>query len=164
MARPGLTLGFCACAAAAPLMLAAAALSIVLSVLISTPAGDYDLEGGALMIGSPLGPPWDVALMDGVPIKQWPLLPQLERWSFSTPYANSRGVRLVLPLWMPFAATAVMGLFLWRRRRRALWMDAGRCGACGYDLRGTPARVLCPECGTPPPALTPVPEPANRES
>ena len=128
-------------------MLVAAALSLVVSVFIATPAGGLDLEGGALMIGSPLGPPWDVAVMDGVPIKQWPLLPQLERWSFSTPYANSRGVRLVLPLWMPFAATVLPGLFLWRRRRRALWMDAGRCGACGYELRATLANAPCPECG-----------------
>ena len=33
-------------------------------------------------------------------------------------------------------------LFLWFRRRT----QPGLCGACGYDLRGTPSG-MCPECG-----------------
>ena len=32
-----------------------------------------------------------------------------------------------------------------QQRRRQHWLDTGCCGACGYDLRGTPDR--CPECG-----------------
>jgi hypothetical protein len=31
--------------------------------------------------------------------------------------------------------------------RRALRRRRGGCGACGYDLRGTPAGGACPECG-----------------
>jgi hypothetical protein len=31
------------------------------------------------------------------------------------------------------------------RRRRARRIASNRCGACGYDLRGSAAR--CPECG-----------------
>ena len=37
------------------------------------------------------------------------------------------------------------GPFWWRRRRLVRRVVAGRCPACGYDLRATPGR--CPECG-----------------
>ena len=52
-----------------------------------------------------------------------------------------------LPLWAPFAASAVLPA-AWAarhitRRRRQL---RGHCPHCGYDLRATPER--CPECGT----------------
>ncbi len=49
----------------------------------------------------------------------------------------------------PVTATALLpGIRLivrHRRRRLARRAAAGRCPACGYDLRATPAR--CPECG-----------------
>ncbi|HYE18661.1 MAG TPA: hypothetical protein VEA69_09465 [Tepidisphaeraceae bacterium] len=32
-----------------------------------------------------------------------------------------------------------------RRHRSAVWINLGRCGGCGFDLRETPA--VCPECG-----------------
>jgi hypothetical protein len=36
---------------------------------------------------------------------------------------------------------------VWRVVRRRRWRRAGRCGACGYDLRGT-GGGRCPECGS----------------
>jgi hypothetical protein len=57
---------------------------------------------------------------------------------------------LSLPLWMCFGllglpTVGVAGRELGRRWRRRARVAAGRCVACGYDLRGTPGR--CPECG-----------------
>jgi hypothetical protein len=63
---------------------------------------------------------------------------------------TSDGMRrwnLVLPFWALAVATALTPLARvgsrWRRTRRC---RAGRCPACGYDLRATPER--CPECGS----------------
>lgn len=54
--------------------------------------------------------------------------------------------RLVsLPLWIPFAAFALPGAWLWRRRRGLVRL--GGCPACGYDRTGLAAAVPCPECG-----------------
>jgi hypothetical protein len=42
---------------------------------------------------------------------------------------------------------ALIPLFIGAHRtnRRKRWLNSGRCGACGYDLRASPER--CPECG-----------------
>lgn len=58
---------------------------------------------------------------------------------------------LVLPaglLALEGAVVGVMGvvrMVLWLRNRP---VAAGRCRACGYDLRGVPGRARCSECGT----------------
>jgi len=59
-------------------------------------------------------------------------------WLIGVPYWA-----MILPM-LPMtwkAARRSRGAWLHRRRRRL-----GLCLACGYDMRGTPAR--CPECGT----------------
>ena len=76
-------------------------------------------------------------------------------WSMDSPpgYAGDRltNYGLVFPHWalaLLSGAVAAWGIRrIVRRRRRA---QAGRCAACGYDLRATPDR--CPECGKVPDA------------
>ncbi len=53
---------------------------------------------------------------------------------------------IVLPYWLPVAATAVLPLQWGVRRLRR--RPPGACESCGYDRRASPER--CPECGTPP--------------
>jgi hypothetical protein len=54
---------------------------------------------------------------------------------------------LVIPVLWPVAMTlTVAGAMVTARLRQRRRAAAGRCAACGYDLRGTPDR--CPECGT----------------
>ena len=60
-------------------------------------------------------------------------------------------VMLRFPLWLPFCIFAILPTTIIARwvavRLPRLWRTpAGRCAACGYDLRATPGR--CPECGT----------------
>jgi hypothetical protein len=69
-------------------------------------------------------------------------------------YRKPDGWGVVVPLW---AVTAALALFpvlrlVSRMRRRPA---AGRCPACGYDLRATPQR--CPECGRIPAHEPPAP-------
>lgn len=82
-------------------------------------------------------------------------------WGFSWHYNDStageglfRSVRTErwaasVPIWLGIAPGAIAcGITIARRRRRRCRRQqaAGRCPACGYDLRATPER--CPECGT----------------
>jgi hypothetical protein len=54
------------------------------------------------------------------------------------------GLRLVVPLWMPAAASGLVSAFLWRRYRGTA--RPGHC-ACGYALEGLTPGSPCPECG-----------------
>lgn len=56
------------------------------------------------------------------------------------------GWLIAIPFWAPaFCASLLPGFWLAGRHKRRRWAREGRCGACGYDLRGTPDH--CPECG-----------------
>jgi hypothetical protein len=57
-----------------------------------------------------------------------------DNWTIDVPYW--------FVLLLPLIAPAVRARLHLKDRRRA---SAGRCHACGYDLRATPER--CPECG-----------------
>jgi hypothetical protein len=65
-------------------------------------------------------------------------------------YVHTSRYTLVLPDW---GIAAVLSIILWRQlrlwrqaRRIRLRIAAGRCSACGYDLKNNVSNV-CPECG-----------------
>jgi hypothetical protein len=70
-------------------------------------------------------------------------------WNAS-PNVRRRSTAAIVPLWFAVLLAAVLPAIraraMFHCRRRERWLRHGRCPACGYDLRGTPAR--CPECGT----------------
>ena len=68
---------------------------------------------------------------------------------------------------MPYIAAASAGIagwagWKWRGARGTARRLAGRCPACGYDLRASPKR--CPECGRDVESGEPVPRPTNPET
>lgn len=57
--------------------------------------------------------------------------------------------QIVLPFWFLLPMTLLLpGLWYGLHRRQTRRLAAGKCAACGYDLRATPER--CPECGAVP--------------
>ncbi len=68
-----------------------------------------------------------------------PVVPRPINYDLTLPLLVPAGL---LAIW-PLAAGMRRGANRWANRRRR----AGRCPACGYDLRASPQR--CPECGRP---------------
>jgi hypothetical protein len=70
-------------------------------------------------------------------------------WGWSSSFADSRDRNWSVPVWPVVVLLALLPAI------RPVWpvvvllgYGAGRCAACGYDLRATPER--CPECGAVP--------------
>lgn len=86
-----------------------------------------------------------------------------ERWgrSLTSSYIDPTGKdirlqeeRVIVPGWEPLAVLGGMWAWLFvvirRARRKRRWVQEGRCGKCGYDLRtqhSGAGGVKCPECG-----------------
>ena len=61
--------------------------------------------------------------------------------------SNMRQVNVIIPDWFLFGLLMTTPcLWLFHRLRSRSRFAAGKCRACGYDLRATPE--CCPECGT----------------
>lgn len=68
-------------------------------------------------------------------------------WRQQTIHGTALTRWLVMPLWFPAVASALLpAAWLIRRKRVTRRSRRGCCPTCGYDLRATPNR--CPECGT----------------
>ena len=98
--------------------------------------------------------------IDGWPMNGYPRGRYPEPWrdGWSVELSTPRFVNLPLrPRWWAFAIDLIVwsggtwlaasALWRWRRKLRG---KRGACRACGYDLSGISAEVVCPECGRDP--------------
>jgi len=56
------------------------------------------------------------------------------RGSIGMTWPSVIGGSVVIPLWLPFAVSALPTAWLWHRDRRSQRIGPGCCGRCGYDL------------------------------
>jgi len=55
---------------------------------------------------------------------------------------------IAIPLWLPLIIAFAGTSLVWRADVRAMRRAReGLCAACDYDLAGTVAGAVCPECG-----------------
>ncbi len=107
------------------------------SIKFSTGAFHFNLYRRVLSKSS--GPPnWSHQRM--------PLQIEIMPWTYGVFWGQQyRGyVAVHMPLWIPFAATALPACLLWRLDRRRY--PKGHCRKCGYNLTGN-VSGRCPECG-----------------
>lgn len=116
-------------------------------------SGSTALGGRPLPLGAYGRPGWQVrptsprALRDPPPlwVGAWSQ-PVLFAYSGPSPPAGYTMSGVVVPYWMPFAATVLLPAWWARGRARDRWRrQQGLCPACGYDLRTSAS--ACPECG-----------------
>lgn len=78
----------------------------------------------------------------------WELLPVRVQFAalFSLPSfsLSTRGLSLLLPLWILLVPTAIVTAYLFWRDRR---IPSHCCQGCGYELTGNVSGT-CPECGS----------------
>jgi hypothetical protein len=72
----------------------------------------------------------------------WPAVIGATLVSLFAPWPVTLALGLVVALLAGRALAALL-----RRGRAVRHVHAGRCGACGYDLRGSVGSPRCPECG-----------------
>jgi hypothetical protein len=119
----------------------------------------YAFEGtiGYAVLISPRHNGWsssDLSRGPGAPLQAQYVQGFRSRWGFAyaAPLAMDQSVyeRVVaIPYWFILMLTSILpAMFVVRFVRCRRRDHAGRCAACGYDLRATPDR--CPECGAVP--------------
>lgn len=121
--------------------------------LIATFAMSMYFVGGVKYKGRTLGIGYCAVIVSGINADQTfgcdlypnqrPKLEIISRWVRTTRFGKN--YQVIIPLWIPLLAVAIVNSILWRIDRRN--PETG-CDGCGYNLTGNISGV-CPECGTP---------------